>query len=78
MHTRIRTTEAARPVLERAAKDGALVVFTVVSPELREYIHTQSYELKIEALDLIRVAHRSADDLPRPRAHQHAEQGSFR
>jgi regulator of PEP synthase PpsR (kinase-PPPase family) len=53
MHTRIRTTEAARPVLERAAKDGALVVFTVVSPELREYIHTQSYELKIEALDLI-------------------------
>lgn len=53
MHTRIRTKDAARPVLERAAKDGALVVFTVVSPELREYIHSQSYELKIEALDLI-------------------------
>jgi regulator of PEP synthase PpsR (kinase-PPPase family) len=53
MHTRVRTKEAARPVLERAAKDGALVVFTVVSPELREYIHSQSYELKIEALDLI-------------------------
>jgi len=53
MHTRVRTKEAARPVLERAAKDGALVVFTVVSPELREFIHAQSYELKIEALDLI-------------------------
>jgi regulator of PEP synthase PpsR (kinase-PPPase family) len=53
MHTRVRTKDAARPVLERAAKDGALVVFTVVSPELREYIHSQSYELKIEALDLI-------------------------
>ncbi len=53
LHTRIRTKEAARPVLERAAKDGALVVFTVVSPELREYIHQQSYELKIESLDLI-------------------------
>ena len=53
MHTRVRTKEAARPVLERAAKDGALVVFTVVSPELREFIHSQSYELKIEALDLI-------------------------
>jgi regulator of PEP synthase PpsR (kinase-PPPase family) len=53
MHTRIRTKDAARPVLERAAKDGALVVFTVVSPELREFIHSQSYELKIEALDLI-------------------------
>jgi hypothetical protein len=53
LHTRVRTKEAARPVLEAAAKDGALVVFTVVSPELREYIHQQSYEMKIEALDLI-------------------------
>src|SRR6202046_5155695 len=53
LHTRIRTREAARPVLEAAAKDGALVVFTVVSPELREYIHQQSYETKVEALDLI-------------------------
>jgi regulator of PEP synthase PpsR (kinase-PPPase family) len=53
LHTRVRTKEAARPVLERAAKEGSLVVFTVVSPELREYIHTVSYELKIEALDLI-------------------------
>jgi regulator of PEP synthase PpsR (kinase-PPPase family) len=53
LHTRVRTKEAARPVLEAAAKDGALIVFTVVSPELREFIHAQSYELKIEALDLI-------------------------
>ena len=53
LHTRVRTKEAARPVLERAALEGALVVFTVVSPELREYIHVASYELKVEALDLI-------------------------
>jgi regulator of PEP synthase PpsR (kinase-PPPase family) len=53
LHTRVRTKEAARPVLERAAKESALVVFTVVSPELREFIHASSYELKIEALDLI-------------------------
>jgi [pyruvate, phosphate dikinase]-phosphate phosphotransferase / [pyruvate, phosphate dikinase] kinase len=53
LHTRVRTKEAARPVLERAGKEGALVVFTVVSPELREYIHAASYELKVEALDLI-------------------------
>jgi regulator of PEP synthase PpsR (kinase-PPPase family) len=53
LHTRVRTKEAARPVLERAAKEGALVVFTVVSPELREFIHASSYELKVEALDLI-------------------------
>jgi regulator of PEP synthase PpsR (kinase-PPPase family) len=53
LHTRVRTREAARPILEGAAKDEALVVFTVVSPELREFIHAQSYELKVEALDLI-------------------------
>jgi len=53
LHTRVRTRESARPVLERAAHEGALVVFTVVSPELREYIHASSYELRVEALDLI-------------------------
>lgn len=53
LHTRVRTKEAARPILERAAREGALVVFTVVSPELREYIHSASYELRVEALDLI-------------------------
>jgi regulator of PEP synthase PpsR (kinase-PPPase family) len=53
LHTRVRTKEAARPILEQAARDGALVVFTVVSPELREFIHASSYELKVEALDLI-------------------------
>ena len=53
VHTRVRTKEAVRPLLERAASEGALVVFTVVSPELREYIHASSNELKIEALDLI-------------------------
>jgi regulator of PEP synthase PpsR (kinase-PPPase family) len=53
LHTRVRTKDAARPILEAAARDGALVVFTVVSPELREFIHAQSYELKVEALDLI-------------------------
>lgn len=53
LHTRVRTKEAARPILERAASENALVVFTVVSPELREFIHQQSYELRVEALDLI-------------------------
>jgi len=53
LHTRVRTKEAARPVLEAAAREGSLVVFTVVSPELREFIHASSYELKIESLDLI-------------------------
>jgi regulator of PEP synthase PpsR (kinase-PPPase family) len=53
LHTRLRLREAVRSILESAANDRALVVFTVVSPELREYIHAQSYELKLEAVDLI-------------------------
>src|ERR1700731_1193414 len=51
--SRVRTRDGVRPVLESAARDGALVVFTVVSPELREYIHALSYELTVEAVDLI-------------------------
>jgi regulator of PEP synthase PpsR (kinase-PPPase family) len=53
LHARVRTRDAVRPVLEAAARDGAIVVFTVVSPELREYIHAQSQELSVEAVDLI-------------------------
>ena len=53
LHTRVRTKEVARPVLERAAREGALLVFTVVSPELREFVHGVTAELKIEAIDVI-------------------------
>jgi regulator of PEP synthase PpsR (kinase-PPPase family) len=53
LHPRVRTRETIRPILESAAKDNALVVFTVVAPELREYIHAAGYELKVEVLDLI-------------------------
>lgn len=53
LHTRVRTKDVARPVLERAAKEGALLVFTVVSPELREFVHGVTAELRIEAIDVI-------------------------
>ena len=53
LHTRVRSSELARPVLERAAKDGALVVFTVVGPEVREFMHTMAAELHVEAFDVI-------------------------
>jgi regulator of PEP synthase PpsR (kinase-PPPase family) len=53
VHTRIRTKEAAKPILERAANEGALVVFTVVNPDLREFIHMVSYEMKLESMDII-------------------------
>ena len=53
LHTRVRTQEIARPILERAAREGALVVFTVVSPELREFVYGVTAELSLEAVDLI-------------------------
>src|SRR5688572_9366619 len=53
LHTRVRSAEIMRPILEQAAKDSALVVFTLVNPELRAYLHQASYELGLEALDLI-------------------------
>ncbi len=53
LHTRVRTKEIARFILERAKKEGALFVFTVVSPELREYIHASTSELKVDAVDVI-------------------------
>lgn len=53
LHTRVRTKEMARTVLERAVKERSLVVFTVVAPELREFVHAMTAELKVEALDVI-------------------------
>jgi len=53
LHTRVRTREGVQTVIQQSAADGALVLFTVVSPELREFIHQSSYELKVDAVDLI-------------------------
>lgn len=52
-HPRVRDREAARAVVEGTASDGGLLVFTVVSPELREYIHQICYEKHVEAVDVI-------------------------
>lgn len=53
LHTRVRTQEVARPIVERAAREGALLVFTVVAPDLREFIHQMTAELRVDALDVI-------------------------
>lgn len=53
LHTRVRSKEVARPILERAARERALLVFTVVAPDLREFIHQMTAELTIEAIDVI-------------------------
>src|SRR5260221_4467712 len=47
LHTRVRTNEAARVILEQSSADRALVLFTVGRPELREFIHQSSYELTV-------------------------------
>ncbi|MEI8255601.1 MAG: pyruvate, water dikinase regulatory protein, partial [Deltaproteobacteria bacterium] len=52
-HPRVRDREAARAVIEGTAADGGLLVFTVVSPELREFIHQVCYDKEVEAVDVI-------------------------
>lgn len=53
LHANVRTRTAASPILNRAAADHALVVFSVVSPDLSRYIHRITAELHIEAIDVI-------------------------
>ncbi|MDP3277477.1 MAG: pyruvate, water dikinase regulatory protein [Deltaproteobacteria bacterium] len=52
-HARIRDRDAARSVIEACARDGGLLVFTIVSPELREFVHQVCYEKKVESVDVI-------------------------
>ena len=52
-HTRVRTKRKAEPILKQAAADQALLVFSVVSPELSQFIHTTTVSLQIDAIDVI-------------------------
>lgn len=52
-HPRIRDRDAARAVIDLAARDHALLVFTVVGSELRDFIHLACYEGHVEAVDVI-------------------------
>lgn len=53
VHARVRTPKAARPIIERAASEGSLLLFSVVSPELSKFIHKSTFELHVEAIDVI-------------------------
>lgn len=53
LFTRIRSEGAVREVLAKAAEHRALVVFTLVSPELRERFHQCATENDTEAVDVI-------------------------
>jgi regulator of PEP synthase PpsR (kinase-PPPase family) len=53
MFTRVRSKIEIREVMERAAREHAFVVYTVIDPEHRDYIQTLSQELGVEVADLI-------------------------
>lgn len=53
LFTRVRDREAVTDVLRKANEAGAMVVFTLVSTELRETFHQVAQEEKVESVDVI-------------------------
>jgi regulator of PEP synthase PpsR (kinase-PPPase family) len=51
--TRVRSKIEIREVMERAARESAFVVYTVIDPEHRDHIQMLSQELSVEVADLI-------------------------
>lgn len=51
--TRVRSKIEIREVMERASRERAFVVYTVIDPEHRDYIQRLSQELGVEVADLI-------------------------
>src|SRR5687767_2972996 len=51
--TRVRSKIEIREVIERAGRERAFVVYTVIDPEHRDYIQGLSQELGVEVADLI-------------------------
>ena len=53
LFTRIRDRDAVAEVMQKAGAQGAMVVFTLVSTELREYFHQEARENGVETVDVI-------------------------
>lgn len=53
LFTRVRSKLEIREIMERAAKAGAFVLYTVIDPEHREHIQRLSEEMHVEVADLI-------------------------
>ncbi|MEM9070615.1 MAG: pyruvate, water dikinase regulatory protein [Myxococcota bacterium] len=53
LYTRIRDRDAVRGVMDKARDLGAMVVFTLVRPELRDYMFEQGRERRVETVDVI-------------------------
>lgn len=53
LFTRVRDEEGVSAVFEKAVEARAMVVFTLVRPELREFVHERAAERGVEAVDVI-------------------------
>ncbi|MCS6797164.1 MAG: kinase/pyrophosphorylase [Myxococcota bacterium] len=53
LFTRVRDRSAVEDVLGKAAEAGAMVVFTIVAPELRNFVHERAAQRGVEAVDVI-------------------------
>lgn len=53
LFTRVRDQDAVAEVLGKASEAGAMVVFTLVSPDLREFFHEIAAQRHIETVDVI-------------------------
>ena len=53
LFTRVRDRDALNDVMNKARDAGALVVFTIVAPELREHFHEVAHGAGVEAVDVI-------------------------
>lgn len=53
LFTRVRDPDAVKEVLDKAQSAGAMVVFTLVDPDLREYFHQIAGDQHLEAVDVI-------------------------
>ena len=53
LFTRVRDRDSVSDVIKKAREHGAMIVFTIVRPELREFFHKLAQENEVEAVDVI-------------------------
>ena len=53
LFTRVRDSDSVSDVIKKARENGAMIVFTLVRPELREFFHKLAHENEVEAVDVI-------------------------
>ena len=53
LFTRVRDARAVEEVVDKAADLGAMIVFTLVRPELRDHLFAKAREARIESVDVI-------------------------